>query len=983
TTTGTQKQVINQTQMIELPLNGRNAADLTLLVAGAATPPSNGCGSLQGTSKEFPSEVAVSTNGAMEDQVGYYLDGGTYMDEFYSVNMPFPFPDALQEFSVQTSNYAAQYGNNAGGIVNIITKSGTNAIHGDLFEFNRNATLESRNFFEPKRDPLKQNQFGFTIGGPVVIPKVYNGRDRTFWFFGYQGTRISDIGSTASAFVPTQANLNGDFSAYLNASNPDNPTGRAVQIVNPATGQPFPGDIIPVSDFDPAALGAEKFFPHPGGSGLIFYQTPLRQDLNETDERVDHAFGSKDHLTVRGTWNNFANSASFVPSNILTLSSFSNITAQDYLLHETHIIRPNVLNDFRFSYWRLISTRGPASGSPGAAAFGVNNIYQPSPPVLEDLSVSGFFGLDEYPVAEFARQGFTWADDLSWVHGRHDLRFGVDARRTRVDLFNHVGEYGEWTFNSDFTNLALASFMLGKVYQFEQTGGQWEDLRNLLLGFYGQDTFQATRRLTLDYGLRWEPGLPWNEGYNRFNYWSPAQFYGGDHSTVFPNAPVGLLFAGDPGVPPHLGWNDNMKDWMPRVGFAWNPTGSGKWAVRGGGGMFYDSELGGDQFNSVIALSDGLVSPFAPELLITDPIGPFSNPYQGISNPFPWPLSPPKNVTFPTPTGVATVDTSHKNMVAPLEYDWNLDVEHQLASGWLLRVAYVGSHGSDLRELWDLNPALYIPGSTLPDDARVIFPGYGQIWQTSMDANSNYNSAQVSLEKRFARGGLLRGLTLMANYTYSKSIDDLPSGSGVEGDDFSPVPYYDPGQEQLDYGVSDFNHTNNMVISYDWALPGLANSNRLTRAILGNWETSGVLTATSGFPFTVLAGADQSRTGLSMDRGVVVGGVSSYGPGACGTKAPCVGYLNRAGFALPAIGTWGNAGKNSLTGPGLMDWDMGFFKNFPFGERYKFQFRVEFFNIFNRTNFNNPAGTVSGAAFGTITGAGNPRIGQLALKFFF
>jgi hypothetical protein len=241
TMTGTQSQVINNTQMVELPLNGRNAAELSLLVAGASPPPSGGGGSLQGVSKQFPSQIAVSTNGVQEDQVSYQLDGATFMDEFFSVNLPFPLPDSLQEFSVATSNYAAQYGTNAGGVVNIITKSGTNAIHGDLFEFDRNAVFNARNYFASRRDQLKRNQFGFTLGGPVVIPKLYNGRDRTFWFFGYQSTRLRNIGNTSSAFVPTPANLTGDFSSYLSANNPNNPLGKAVQSSIPFPASRFLG----------------------------------------------------------------------------------------------------------------------------------------------------------------------------------------------------------------------------------------------------------------------------------------------------------------------------------------------------------------------------------------------------------------------------------------------------------------------------------------------------------------------------------------------------------------------------------------------------------------------------------------------------------------------------------------------------------------------------------------------------------------------
>src|SRR4051794_31195233 len=297
TATSTIKQVVDQRQIVELPLNGRNAATLTLLVPGAINAPSNGAD--QGQTKTFPGAVTIPTNGSRQFQTSYRLDGGNNMDEYTNLNAPFPFPDALQEFSVQTSNYSAEYGQNAGGVVNIITKSGTNGLHGDAFEFVRNAEFNARNFFAAKRDQLKRNQYGGTIGGPVVIPKLYNGRDKTFFFFGYQGTPIRNLQGAQSAFVPTPANINGDFSAILDANNPANPLKKATTVLDPLTGQPFPGNRIPVSRFDPAALAVLKYLPQGAADGSLFFAKPIVQDFSEYVVKMDHSLGVNDKISGR------------------------------------------------------------------------------------------------------------------------------------------------------------------------------------------------------------------------------------------------------------------------------------------------------------------------------------------------------------------------------------------------------------------------------------------------------------------------------------------------------------------------------------------------------------------------------------------------------------------------------------------------------------------------------------------------------------
>ncbi|MGH9445303.1 MAG: TonB-dependent receptor plug domain-containing protein, partial [Terriglobia bacterium] len=971
TTNATLNNVVGKTRIVELPLNGRDAAQLINLVAGA----SHASPTVVTSQGSLPGSVTPSINGSREDETSYMLDGANYLDEYYNTNIPFPFPDALQEFSVQTADYSARYGENAGGVVNVVTKSGTNALHGDLFEFVRNSVFNARNFFATNVDPLQRNQFGGTIGGPVVIPHVYNGRDRTFFFFGYQGTRYVDIGTANSAFVPTASELNGDFSALLSASNPDNTLGRVVQVIDPLTNKPFPGNIIPTSRFDSASLGLEKFLPEVGGAGEFFYNKPTDQDTSEYILRVDQKIGEKDSLMGRY----YRDHVSLAPQNptgdILGYSLGYNIPVQNAMIQETHIFRPNLLNQASVQYNTIPVGKIAASNSPSVATFGVKLPWLPSQPWIQSISVSGFFGISGGAVGPFNTNDFGGQDNVSWVRGRHNIDLGFSVDRAHNLLGDQYLSQGSFSFTSAVTNDALASFLLGKLYTFNQGFGEYKNNVDTFWSFYANDSFHATRRLTLNYGLRYEPFLPWTETKGRVEQFSPANYYAGVKSVEFPNAPAGLLFPGDLGVP-FAGVTGNYTDFAPRAGFAYDLTGNGKTSIRGGAGMFYDSRE-----TAVVNNRDADITPFSPQVALTDPQGPFSDPILGFSGyPFPATYPPPKDSLFPAPVLVITYDPSTKYLV-PVTYQWDLAVERQLARSWMLEVDYVGMESNHNEETIDLDPAVYIPGSTLGDNRRALFPGYGAINMDGQDVNANFNALEITLKKQ-----MTKNLSLTAAYTYSKAIDDVPVGGGDNGigtDSSSTLPWYYPGRHQFDYGPSTFGLTHNLVVSYVWALPALAGLNRLTRGVLGNWEFSGIVTAQSGAPFTITAGSDRSETGLDEDRGVQVAGVNPFASGPCANRAPCVNSLNPAAFALPALGTFGTVSKDSFWGPGSFTWDMGLFKNIPLTERFNLQFRAEFFNVFNHVNFNNPTASVSSGGFGTISGAGDPRIGQLALKLTF
>ncbi len=973
TSTSTISDVVDQRRVVDLPLNGRNAASLLLVVAGAIPAPASDVD--QGNTKTFPTTVTVSTNGSRQNQVSFRLDGANNNDLYTNANQPFPFPDALQEFSVQTANYSAKYGGNAGGVVNVVTRSGANELHGSLLEFVRNAEFNARNFFAAKRDQLKRNQYGGTISGPIMIPHLYDGRNRDFFFFGYQGTRIRNIGGTSSAFVPTVANENGDFSNVLTA-NPSNPFGKATLVVDPLTGNPFPGNIIPKNRLDPAALAFLKYIPvAASGNGQLFYSVPLAQNFDEYVTRVDHSFSERDRLTARYFWDQFKNTGFLDKTNYLSNSNFSIIQSQNAMLGETHVFTPTALNELRLSFSRETSNRGPAPGSISLASLGVN-LYQPPVNTLEGIGVSGFFSPGQTDPASFIRNQYNLSDDFNLVRGRHSFSFGATGIHAQVLLRNQFRTSGSFSFTSDVTNDALASFMLGYVRTFTQGFGEFKDnLINTWSG-YAQDDYHVSRRLTLNLGLRYDPMFPWQERKNRVEQFSVSNYNANVHSQVYTNAPAGLLFPGDPGVP-KWGANGSYNNFSPRVGFAYDLTGDGKTSLRGGGGIFYDAIQDGIFNNRFVD-----VTPFSPQFSLTQPQGSFSNPLLGLVNPYPSPFPPPKNSPFPGPVLVITYDPANgQKELTPVVYQWNMMVERQLTSDWVARVAYVGSQSRHLLESLELNPAVYIPGSKLTTDARRAFQPYGSISQASQDINSGYNSLQTTVQKRYSYG-----LTVLANYTWSKSIDTLPYGQGVTGvsaGSNSPVPWNFPGRHQFDRGPSEFDHTQRFVMSYVYDLPKLAGTNRLVRTALGAWQLSGIFTYQTGGPLTILAGKDQSQTGIGSDRAVYLGG-PEYGAGACGSSGPCVNYLIPGAFGLPPTGSVGNVGKGALRGPDLLNWDTGLYKEFPIvRERVRLQFRAEFFNTINRVNFNNPNVTQSAGGFGSITSAQDPRIGQLALKLQF
>jgi Carboxypeptidase regulatory-like domain len=987
-TTGTLSQVIGTSQVNNLPLNGRNAASLTTLVAGVALAPYAQAD--QGNTKTFPEVVTITANGTFVGQTNYMLDGGNNMDEYTNVNFPFPMPDALQEFSVQTSNYAAEYGQNAGGIVNIVTKSGTSKYHGDLFEFVRNGDLNAANYFSYVNgvktvDPLKRNQFGGTFGGPVAIPGLFH-TDKAFFFVGYQKTINRDVAlSSTAATLPTTAQQNGTFANETKCIvNPLQPTH-----VYPCTkvGNTFTTQVN-TADYSPASLKLLTYLPPASqlnANGTIQFRAPNDYDLSEVTARFDQELTPKDRLTARYFSDEYSLDGVLNLQNLLTYADQAQNNYYNALISESHTFNDHILNNFILSYQLDLDKRGPLPGSIDVNDLGVN-IWQPAFKQINSIAATGYFSIGGNPQAFFDRANYTLADDVHWQLGNHNLAFGFHGEIAKMDINNLYRQPGNFTFNANNTGDAIASYLLGYVYEFSQASGQFYNARNKFYGAYAQDSWRATRKLTLDYGVRYEPFIPWREIAGRMGSFFPSLWAAGEHSAVYPNAPAGLRFAGDTGFNRN-GIDSEYDHFMPRVGFAWDVYGTGRTSLRGGAGMFYDTRISSALFNLYTN-----TSPFITNVDVTNANGAaisFTNPYgsYGTPNPFPAPQPPPSSAAIP-PQSFLTFDPFH-GFQDPVTYQWNLALEQQLSSSLSTRLAYVGGHGNHQWVPIELNP--FISGTRIYDHPGCSTGNscYTQtITEINTGANTNYNALQLSVEQR-----VRYGLTLLANYTWSKALDNRPynaSSTSVAAGNSYVYPITMANFKRLDYGPSDFDHRNVVSMSYVYAIPRFADGSPAgVRYLVNGWETTGIFAFRSGDPLTIISNsANNSGSGQQRDRAVQVG--YPYGGSACHAGSICKSYLNPASFTNNPVGTYGTVTKGSFVGPQYADWDVSVARRFSITERANLQFRAEYFNVLNHTNFGDP-NTTNNSTFGQITSTtpqnsvitNDPRIAQLSLKLIF
>ncbi len=946
TNNATRGIVIDQQKVVDLPLNGRNFTQLGTLIPGVVAPPS-GLGGQTGdaTPGGFGNATGgFNVNGMRNQSNNFLMDGATNNDTFNTGFVLRPPPDAIQEFKILTHAFGAEYGRNAGSVVNVVTKSGTNTLSGAAWEFNRDDALQARNFFAPGNQPkpeLEQNQFGAALGGPIV-------KNRVFGFGYYEGFR-NDAGITNNVLVLSEAQRAGNFGATA--------------IRDPLTGQPFPNNTIPANRISPIASKLlTDFVPLPNSPGNRYIISPTVNDVRDQfGARFDVQLSQSQSLLARYMRSDTDRTT---PKVIAAVDQRALATLQDGMVSHNYVIASNVINQARVSVNRISANPAVTSGL-NPRDYGINFANtNPLAAGLPSFAVQGFFGggtsaLGDPQQPFVTRVNHVWqaANDLTWITGRHSLKFGVDVRREAMNIAFINRPNGDLTFTGGLTGNAAADFLLGLPAQARATTTQAiQDGYGWLFAGYVQDDFRVTSRLTANIGLRYELPTPFIDKNDAISGFRTTQ-----QSTVFPNAPRGLVYAGDAGVPRGIVPTDK-NNFAPRLSLAWDPFGDGKTSIRSAFGVFYDALAGqGDFFQSGV-----LSPPFTPlvelntptPITLADPLAAVAGP----PNPFPAAL---------------TIIGWGDQFTSPYAYHYNVGVQRQFASKIGAEVAYVGSRGFNLPMFLEVNPGVYTPGQTTRG-ARVL-PAYALVRPTFSVAQSWFDSLQTSVR-------LLptRGLNMLASYTLGKTTDHV-SGLNIGGESRPVLPVTQGDDASIDRalaaekGPALFDARHRFVLSFGYELPALDGRPAAIRAVAGGWQLNGIYQAQSGFPLSVNQGGvldiryQTSRPDVSCDPNDGPKTTAQYFDTSCFTALTLAQTGER----------FGNAGRNTVRGPGFQSTDLSIFKNFDFLSHHRVQLRVEGFNVWNQARFRNPSGTFGTAPFGQITIAEDGRIIQLAIKYSF
>ena len=994
----TMGSTVSDRSVQELPLNGRNVLDLALLQPGvlpADNPNNTGAAS---------ANTAFSISGGRNDSNTFILDGGANNDLLDNSVVYNPNPDAVQEFKVLTSNFTAEYGRNGGGIVTVVTKSGTNTLHGSLYEYNRNNAYNASDFFSnlnnQSRPVLKRNQFGGTVGGPIR-------KNKLFFFGSYEGQRQTQLLSGGQVTVLTPQEAMGNFSGSSNQA-----TIVSFLQANP-TFQPNAAlaaqGIIDPSAIDPVAKAylAAGLIPT-SATGSASFQNPANNNYDQMTGKFDFDLTENDHFTTTlgRVYNTQLNPG---PGGIPGFSSTIENHRQFLHFAYTRIVSPTMLNEFHASAQRNDELQAkPASSAPIPSALGINitpdiatgPARMDFPNLLVGFSIQG--------PSVLTNNTFNFSDTLSWTHGKHTMKFGGGFIAYQDnEVFDFIGnglfDFGglDGSGNTFGTGDAFANFLVGMPQFFAQFPAAPSNIRGKTTSFFGQDEWHVKPNLVLTLGLRYEYSTPKSDTLGRTFDIIPGQ-----HSTVFPGAPIGLVFPGDPGAPKGANFPDK-NDFAPRFGFAWQPFKDSKTSIRGGIGVFYDVLKAEDnfQFNGQ--------TPFASSAAFSFPNasgGPFnflSDPFGSTGNPNPFPSKPiDHNVNFFTTFGTfggGSVFFVDPHLRTPYTYQYNLSIEHEIAPKTAIEAAYVGSASRKLTALKDINPfdpatvaggnpqriLNETPGNVLADNVGFTTSGsFGFLNEFTNSANASYNALQLSLRKQAFHTPYLGTTYFTLSYTYAHSIDDA-SGFRQFSSNTSAI---DP---HVFRASSDFDIRHFLVFSGGWDLP----FNRGPRALVKGWSLYPILFWRTGYPLSASAGFfsgnfDPGTSGAG-DAGLananLVAPIHYLNPHSVQSLNGVTGpfFLDPSSFSDTPTAPYGTAPRNVIRIPGRENVDLTLAKvTSLYKDRATLEFRVDAFNLFNHTQFSNfdtnasSIGSV-GSTFGQATKAYAPRELQLAAHIRF
>jgi hypothetical protein len=925
--------LVDDRRVRDLPLNGRNVVDLASLAPGVS--------GVSTTIMASYSQQAINVNGNRQTSTNFLLDGAPAQFYHRGQGLQLPPPDAIQEFKLITTGAPAEYGRGS-AVLSSVTRSGTNAFHGSAWEFLRNDDFDARSFFARSVPKLRFNQFGGTVGGPVR-------RDRTFFFLSYEGLRIHQDQVSSSTILPSAAQRVGNFS------------GLAKAITDPATGIQFPGNMIPASRIDPVAQKVlDTYVPAAANlpNGQYSTQATSPTSGNQGIARVDHSFSNANKLNFRYFQNYNTGLDPFSSSNFAGYSPIATTLREQVITAEdTHAFSPNLLGTIRANYTRFNYLESNTSRLTLNDLGGTDFVHAGGPTTMPIIGISGYFTLSPGRDRQRLSDDIDLSGNVEWQRGRHQIKAGFDLQQNRFVYRDNRNTGGTFSFDGSLSGNAFADFLLGKPVSMSQSTPIDTQQKSLVSGFFLQDTFRVTKRLTLSLGVREELFPRWTEKHN-----IGVSFVPGAQSQAIPNAPAGLLYQNDA----HYPYGGDYNNWSPRVGLAWDIFGDGRTAFRAHYGIFYDA-LTAEQASGVL-----VPQPFGLNYTVNTPYA-LSAPYAGRMDPFPY-FYTGGTAQFVQPIQIPkSVNGGVRN---PYTQNFGVGIQRQLARNLLLDVSYVGTIGRKLIILREINPAVYSPGATqsTTNARRLYAPVFASIGGLFSDGNSNYNSLQVMLTQRFQHG-----LTFGLAYTWSKAIDVAVSGDSA----FATVDQGGPQNSfnlAADRGPSAFDMRQRLKLSYLYELPWLKRKDLLGK-VAGGWEIGGILTAQSGTPVNVLTGQDNSRTGMGFDRPDVAGDPNSLGSRS--TAAMLAQYFNIAAFRANALGTFGNAGRNVIVAPGYFNLDVSLDKTFRFTERHSLQVRGDSFNVTNNANFSAPNTTVTSPSFGRITSASSGRILQVSLKWIF